>query len=227
MTILVASCYMHREEYQPQPVDWPALIGLLDRSAALVGARHVCITDPYTAPSLPCETHVVPGLPEPLMRAFVMAQMTFVALTEIPGDLVLVGADCLVGKALEPAFDGTFDLAVTSRPGGGPQGLNNGAIYISEAARPHAVNMLARAARTCRTHWGGDQESVAEALHPVPAEHGVEHRHGARVAFLPMPTHNFAPDGPAARGDAYVVHFKGTRKAWMPRWARQQLGIGV
>lgn len=226
MTVLVVSCYLHREAHQPQPVDWPQLVGLLDRSAARVGARHLCITDAATAPSLPCETHIVAGLPEDLMRAWVAAQHAFLRDHPWPGDLVLVGADCLVARPLAPAFGDEFDVAVTSRPGGGPQGINNGAIYVPAHGRAHAKALLKRACATCRTHWGADQESIAAALSPVPVAPGtIELRHGARIAFRGMRGFNFSPDKAADAGEAFVVHFKGTRKAWMPRWAAQHLGL--
>lgn len=220
---LVVSVFMERDAHKPYTVDWRRLLRLLDASARKFGCRHICLTDPATAHTLPCDTYALEGLPDDLMRAIILAQRAFLASEEFDGDAVLVGADCLVNRDPRPAFEA--DVVVTTRPGHGPGSLNNGAVYCHRAAREHAVALYDRAFALAKPHWGADQEAVAAALAPIPAGFGVEERHGARIAFRPMTTHNHPPDRPVQPSSAYIVHFKGGRKGWMPEWARQHLGI--
>ena len=223
--MIVASFFAARPDQFPDAPDYRPLLALLDRSAARRGVRHVCITDFETAPSLPCSTFAVADLPGPLMQAVIAGQLAFLRSALADNDLILLGADCLVNADPRTAFASRdFDIAVTSRPGHRAP-VNNGAVYVAAGARDLAVALYARAAKMCGTHWGADQESVGEAVAPVPAAHVVSLRHGARILFAPMETHNDAPLSADDPNTAYVVHFKGKRKGFMAAWARRHLGL--
>ncbi len=222
---LVVSVFMDRDDHQPQTVDWRRMLALLDASARKFGCRHVALTDPATAASLPCDTYALEGLPHSLMPAIIRAQRAFLASAEFDADAILVGADCLVNRDPRLAFEEAADIIVTSRPGAGVSAINNGAVYCRLDARAHAVALYDRAIAACRDHWGGDQEAVTAAVAPVPAAHTIEDRHGARIGFRSLTTHNHSPDRLASPSEAYIVHFKGGRKRWMVEWARQHLQV--
>lgn len=223
---LVVSVFMERDAHKPYTVDWRRLLRLLDASARKFGCRHLCLTDPATAHTLPCDTYALEGLPDELMPAIILAQRAFLTSGEFDADAVLVGADCLVNRDPRAAFEAGADVVVTSRPDhGGP--LNNGAVYCPLHGRSHALALYDRATAACRDHWGGDQEAVTEAVAPIPRAYGIETRHGARIAFRPMATHNHPLDRPSQSSEAFIVHFKGGRKGWMPEWASTHLGIAA
>lgn len=224
--MIIVSFYAERRDQFPDAPDYRPLLDLLARSAARFGHRHVCITDAATAPTLPCETFVT-DLPHNLMQAVIVGQLAWLRSAEFTEDAVLVGADCLIARDPAGAFgDGDADVIVTSRPWDDAP-INNGAVYVRHDVRRAVVALYERAMEACGEEWGADQNAVAAAVAPVPAEHGIATRHGLRILFAPMRTHNAAPKSVEdVAAEAFVVHFKGPRKAFMPVWAARHLGIG-
>ena len=225
---VVASLYFRHPDYEPQPADYPALLRALDRTCARFGLAHTVITDAATVPALAgldTWAGTLPADARDLMRGCVALWLQYLRQgAPAASDVVLVGADCLVARDPRPVFDGSFDIALTTRGGGGPSTLNNGTVWCPAAGRAHQVALYERALAGCRTHWGADQEAIAQAAAPVPAGFGVALRHGARVAFLPVKSFNHAPAKPDEPTDAVVLHFKGTRKGWMLPWAERICG---
>lgn len=176
------------------------------------GLRQVVITD---APELgDLEVFSVP-LPVDLMAAILTGQHRFLR-DGPPGDVMLVGADCLIGADPRPLFDGTFDLAVTTHPFDDCI-LNTGLMAVSDARRWTTSRVWHRALALVGPVWGDDQLALASVLRPT-LRHGVEDRDGLAVKFLPVPGYNDAPDDVRHALAALVLHFRGPRKAWMAEW---------
>lgn len=167
------------------------------------------------------------ALPQNLMRALITAQLEFFRRWDGSRAVVFLDVDCLVARDLSTAFDGSFDLAVTNRQSGGDQPINNGAMYFAPVGTNRfAVELLERTLASCSDdcRWGEDQVALARALAPMPEAHGVVVRHGTRVGFLSLKTHNVAPVLPGImhKSNPYVVHFKGRQaKEWMGTYARR------
>jgi hypothetical protein len=218
--VTVASFYCDRRADYPDAADYLPLLGLLQASCDRLGHRHVVLSD---APVPGFETFVTP-LPRSLMPATLMAHRDWIARGDWKGGTALVGADCLIGRNLTDAFDGTFDLLFTSRAHR-QWPINTGLILVAEGVRIKASQAWARAAADCTDEWGDDQVRIAQMFGPVPEAHGVYERRGLRVKFAPLSSHNFTPKALDVASDAFVVHFKGPRKAMMAPWAAKHLGI--
>jgi hypothetical protein len=214
--------------YSPRPshekfIDYIPLLQLQQRTAARFGHEHVVVSD-VDLPGLNVWCPPQP-LPESLMKAIMVGQLSYLnnwVKEANPKKLVLVDGDCLVHRDLSAAFDGTFDLALTSRtPHRSP--INNGVMYADNQDRQGVVNFFEHALANCEDHWGGDQEAISGAAAPVPEEHGVvKIRQGIRVKFVSLETHAVVPTqaGMRHKRDPFMVHFKGEKaKEWMELYA--------
>jgi hypothetical protein len=219
--VTVASFWCDRRDDYPDAPDYLPLLALLQKSCDRFGLRHVVLSDALV-PGF--ETFVSP-MPRALMPATLFAHRAWIAGGDWKEGTALVGADCLIGRDLRECFDGSFDLLFTSRPGHRRWPINTGLICVTEEARIRAAHAWARAAADCTAEWGNDQVQIARMVEPIPEDHGIVERRGMRVKFAPLATHNFTPKRPEIASDAFVVHFKGPRKAMMGPWAQQHLEI--
>jgi hypothetical protein len=210
--VIVAPFYAPRPDH-PKFRDYIPLLRLQDRSVRHFGHIQTVLTDSaFVArlfPALRAE------LPHALMKASHAAQLAALQ-AGLPGDLVLTGADCLLGRDPAALFDGSFDLAATTHPFSDCI-LNTGAIFVPKGCGSKVAKFWEQALRTCGDHWGDDQRSLAAAL-GATLERGLHDRGGLRVKFLPCRDHNWAPDHAEDPCTATVVHFRGPRKDWMAQW---------
>jgi hypothetical protein len=210
--------------FTPRPnhakfIDFRPLLQLQRKTALKFGHRHVIISDGHFKGF----DFFTTELPQSLMLAIMVGQLNFLRAWDGEHPLVLVDVDCLVARDLTKAFDGTFDLGLTSRPDDKVAPINNGAIYIAPGNKAGVVKFFERALSLTKKHWGGDQEAISKAAAPIPPVHCVEERDGLRLAFLSMRSHNVVPakEGACHKSGPYIVHFKGLeRKPWMHTYAK-------
>lgn len=184
------------------------------------GHRHLIYSD---APVPGCDVRITP-LNVNFSRAMVEAQRAAIEAWDDVGHLVLADGDVVIERALDAAFDGTFDIGVTNREVAS-EPVNNGVIYLRAGSRAAGLAVWDATLAVCGTAWGEDQLALARALAPVPLK---EHRNEPReiagvkfiVGFLPCATFNMTPHVNGREGDpAYAYHYKGDRKQKMLDYA--------
>lgn len=217
MTVEVCTVWAPRPAHEKWDPIYPSLIDLQRRSAHRWGARHMTVTDDADYRGDATLLTELPYSVMPAMIAGVISRLQRGA----DCDIVFVDCDVLVGRELEPAFDGTFDLGLTRRAHPDKIYINNGAMYVAKGAADKALRFFRYALQLCGHHWGADQEAISMAAAPVPAVEGVEMRGDMRLGFLSMKTHNVIPktEGKPHLEHPYVVHFKGPTKAWAQTYA--------
>lgn len=226
--------------YSPRPAEYGARataydepIGILEASCTRLGLRHVLLTEKGNEDSIP---HVPPsrvvaldGTQDlKLMRAIVAGQLAYLqAMGTGEGGTIFVGVDCLFLKDPSPVFDGgDWDVAVTVGPYS-PGALNNGAVFLAPGKNAEATRFYDLAFANCPDEWPGDQQAIQRICYPLLKPGSIADRHGVRVRYLDMDTHNLppaCPDDPAIPG-ACMLHHKGARKEFMGAVAEQWLGI--
>lgn len=203
--MIVTSFYAYR--YDQWGCDYPALMRLLAASCARFGLRHVAIGD---KPLDGLETFVC-DLPNNLMLAILDGQRQFLAAH--PGPALMVGADCLITRDPRPVLAG--DMTITIGPFGDCE-MNTGAIWCADG--PRCAPVWQAAIDSGPTEWGEDQTSLYTAVRASWLD----------VRRVRCEDHNWAPDYLAhPAGMPTVVHFRGTRKAWMAEWARMHMGLTI
>ncbi len=217
--IEVVTVFAGRDEY-PQWRDFLPLLELQRRTAEKFGHRHVVVSD---GPLQGFDVLQV-ELPRSLMHLQLTGQVEYLKQWSGEHHVVLVDADVLIARALEAAFDGSFDIGLTRRENPIAP-INNGVMYVAAGARRAAIKFYSKALGLCREHWGGDQEAIGMAAAPVPDRYRTERRAGCRMAFLSMRTHNVTPrrEGAVHQHSPFAVHFKGDRKGWMKTYAESFL----
>lgn len=225
----VVTVFAPRDEY-PHWRYYLPMLELQRRTAEKFGHRHIVVTDVQGLREFGDQRGIiVADLPQSLMHLQLAGQIAYLALWSGEYPAVLVDADCLIGRDLQPAFDGArFDLGLTSRDD--PRcAINNGAMYVVPGGKAAVLGFFRAAYELCGEHWGGDQEAISQAAAPVPVPREgrpkVALRHGARVAFLSMRFFNCTPrmeGAEHATSKPFVIHFKGEeRKPWMRTYAER------
>ena len=226
----VVTVFSPRPEH-PQWRDYMPLLRLQRDSAAHFGHRHLMVTDEpedmREFESLAVE------LPRPLMLAQLAGQVAYIEQWGGERPAVFVDADCLITRALDEAFDGTFDLGLTHRDDA-TSPINNGAMYVAPGNRDGVLRFFRGALAVCGEHWGGDQEAISAMAAPVPTisldketrKHAptiIEDRDGLRIGFLNGLDYNVSPkeEGVRHARNPFVVHFKGDTKGWMKTYAEK------
>jgi hypothetical protein len=217
--MIVASFYAPRPAHPRHVYDFLACLRIQRASCARFGCRQLVITDAGTLDDLPIFRT---PLPHDLMPAILAGQLALLE-SNPTDDLLLIGADGLLGRDPRPLFDGSFDLAVTTHPFADCI-LNTGLIAVPAGLAIKVASIWRRALARCGVLWGDDQLALSSVLRPT-LHHGVLLRGDLHVRFLPVPGFNDAPDHEQDRIDALVVHFRGPRKAWMAAWAERHLGL--
>jgi hypothetical protein len=222
--------------------DYWELVELLFASAERThpGCSLALLTDERTrvpAALARCAVSRHPIDPARLMLGRLEAQLRFVESAGA-GDLALLDSDMLVNGNLAPVFARDFDLALTHRDD--PEmPLNGGLILIRAGGAAGAASFLrAMLACYCERHaahaaWWGDQLAMIDVLGRASY---AERRSdtvvagSCRILLLPCDTYNFSPpEDPLSITYPWdgkvVLHFKGQRKAFMPRyWRRAVIG---
>ncbi len=217
--MIAASFYTPRPNHPRHRYDFIECLLQQRASCAKYGVQQVVITDQDLGHDLLC---FQTPMPEDLMPAIIKGQMDFLrwatgSHAANAMDIMLIGADGLLGKDPRPLFDGSFDLAVTTHPFADCI-LNTGLICIPAGRAGQVATVWEQALAQCGVEWGDDQLALAAVIRPT-LNHGLEDRPWGRTKFLPVPGHNDAPDSLDHRIDAYVCHFRGPRKQWMKSWA--------
>jgi uncharacterized Rossmann fold enzyme len=217
----IVSFYAPRPEH-PFFQDYLPFLEILGESCRKYGHRHIIITDAdLKTEAGECFTV---DLPRQLMKAANAGQLAYLRSEHAKVDSVLVGADCVLAKDPREVFDKMlFDVAFTTGPFTDCI-LNTGAIFVRGGAP--VSHIWARALETMGEEWGDDQKSLAAQVHPT-LHPSVTAGPGPIIRFMPVDPYNLAPENP---GDdcarAYVLHFRGPRKAWMKDYCAKWLGIG-
>lgn len=209
------------------------------------GARYVVITDGETARHLAphVEVFVVEAPKMGFMRASMWSQSEFLRLAQ--DDLTILAApDCIANRRLDEATAPNMGLAITYRR---PPNTINNVAYVRDNKK--ACWFLERAMKALDAYpadqtiwlnhgwhnihdWGGDQDSWRDALgefYSVESDKGIKIAvpDGELVFLVPCETHNHfirRTGGPkAGTFKAYILHFKGPRKAHMPVFVEQYL----
>jgi hypothetical protein len=199
----------------PQWRDYSELLALQARTVRRAGHRHVVVSDV----ALPQYEVLDTELPDSLMHALLAGPLAYFEEWTDDHPVVVLDMDCMVCRPLEAAFDGNWVMAFTSR-----ELDQNGAMYFAPGSRRAAIELFSYALKVCRKGWGGDQEAIAKALHPVPmSQHGVQERLGVRVGFLGCELYNYTNkrEFPDWSDERFVVHFKGDKKPWAKRFVEE------
>lgn len=216
--MILASFYAPRPEHPRHRYTFEALLDLQFASCRCLGVRQVVISD---TDRLSVDGDIfVATLPHALMPAIIAGQLALLD-SNPDDDLLLTGADCLLGADPRPLFDGSFDLAVTTHRFDDCI-LNTGLIVVPRGQARAAAPIWRRALARCGERWGDDQQALAREIRPT-LKHGVEDRDGLRVRFLPVPGFNDAPDNARDGIRPVIVHFRGPRKAFMAEWSARFL----
>lgn len=215
--MILASFYAPRPEHPRHRYTFEALLDLQFASCRRYGVRQIIVSD--TGLLVDGEVFVA-KLPRALMPAIIAGQLALLD-SDPDDDLLLTGADCLLGADPWPMLDGSFDLAVTTHRFDDCI-LNTGLIVVPRGKAKAVAPLWRRALACCGERWGDDQLALARAIRPT-LTHGVEDRDGLRVRFLPVPGFN---DAPASSHDGIrpvIVHFRGPRKGFMAEWSARFL----
>lgn len=211
----------------PKWRDYAPLMALQHQTVVRAGHRHVVVAERAT--DVPADyTVVMAELPDSLMHAILAGQLAYVRQWSGDYPFVLADLDCMVCRDLAPVFDGSFDIGLTRRDNPVAP-IQNGAMYFAAGCKPAAIAFLERALELCGAHWGGDQEALAQAVAPVPAEPCLQTRFGARFAFFSTRLLNYSPKaGRFKRNDKrFIAHFKGETKDMAAHYAKVFLGVVV
>lgn len=193
------------------------LLNYQRRTVQQYGHQHLVVTDDEKVPAEHTKFHC--ALPDQVMPAMIAGVLERLA-QPVDSHLLFVDVDVLIGRNLEEAFDGSFDLGLTRRISHKAP-INNGAMYVHQDGIEHAQRFFRCAYALCGNHWGADQEAISQAAAPVPEVEVVEDRDGMRLAFLSMKMYNCVPKNKGLRhtDNPYVIHFKGGTKAWAKEYA--------
>lgn len=225
MTIDVVTFFTPRPGTKHSVVDYGKLLKWQKASAETFGHRHILISD-HIYKGMNCWRPTVP-LPQSLMKAILVGQIDYIEHGwDGTTPTVLADIDCLIARSLDGAFDGQFDLGLTSRPHDSAR-INNGAMYLG-GNKAGVAAFFKQALEYCGDHWGGDQEAISRAAEPIPPGHGnmqTEDHNGLRLRFLPMLNYAVSPDAEGIKhvnANPFIIHFKGLKcKPWMKTYAQK------
>lgn len=187
------------------------------------GHHHVVVTDDPAAERRGFNLMRAQMQPS-LMRALIEGQIIYLRQWTEQRHLLLADIDVLVAPEIEQAFDGTFDIGLTSRklPG---QEIQNGVMYFHRGSKRAALELMEKTLELCGEAWGTDQAALSKAAGPIPDDHCIVERYGVRFAFLPCETHNFtAKHSVPKQAGHYAYHFKGRTKMFAKGMAARMLG---
>lgn len=227
----VCSFWVHRPLEHPNAFDYTVLLRILQESCDRLGIRHVVLTD-HATQALDRWPHGIEGwasdLPQPLMQATTRAQSNYLA-SGPDGDVLFVGADCILLANPLKALPAEPALCLTYRHPSANYPINNGFMLVRRHSLPQVAALYQRIADRTGAKWCDDQRSIRAELEPMPATCGIHERAGMSIAFVPMKRFNHLPkdvDDPA-RGRT-MLHFRGKqhatgqhRKDFMVSWAQR------
>lgn len=204
--MIVASIFAPRLKEDRWGCDYDRLLMLLESSCRKFGLRHVVISDsPRPQPLVTKEYE----LPEKLMQLLLDGQRQLLA--ESDEEVLLVGADCLVGQDPRNLF--LSDITITVDASFSDCYMNTGAIWCRNGKQCAPVWEAALAKKPVQ--WGQDQVALYTAI----LESDLE------VVEISCNEHNRAPDYRLDPRISTVVHFRGRRKSFMEEWAKNYLGV--
>lgn len=191
---------------------------------AMPDARIVHLTDQETAPIIGVDEVIRNDYDGIHLMTFRLAQ--FACLR--PCEVVFLDTDVIMEKDLGPLFSAGFDAALTRRNNviRDPTGINaaevmpyNTGVMLS---KPSGWDLWYNAWKYCETlpdatqRWWGDQYAIKAVAKAAPL----------RILELPCDLYNYSPDREEEDlSERFIVHYKGQRKRWMVRRAREELGL--
>lgn len=200
--MIVASFYASR--FEKWDCDYDKLLLLLDKSCKKLGLKHYCISDsPRTVDTFQC------SLPENLMEAILDGQRQF--LERSRGQVLLVGADCLIREVFEIE---TPHMVITTHDGFSDCRMNTGAIWC---CGKECAPIWQQALKYNLKDWGDDQIGLYRAVC----------NSNLVIEEVPCEQYNWAPEDVDDPCPSAVIHFRGSRKQFMPEWAEKHLGIKI
>lgn len=189
------------------------LIASVRRAMPRVSVLH--LTDPDTAP--------IEGVDGVAVRpAQPIALACLDAYAACDGDWLFVDTDVIVQRDVRHVFDRPFDIAVATREGTflpkeigskfmDRMPFNKGAVFSRCPAFWRAAADRLRTMSSRRQQWMGDQQAMNDVIATGQF----------CVAVLPA-AYNYPPrERQEDLRDQFVVHYKGSRKAWMPAWGQR------
>lgn len=207
--MIVASFYAPRFE-KWDGCDYDQLLLLLDKSCKKLGLEHVVISDEIRPE--PLKT-IKFDLPENLMQAIISGQGKF--LDRTPGEILLVGADCLLTKRFYVKGMSNIDLVITTDDEFSDCRMNTGMIWCQDG--PTCAPIWHEALRARPDKWGDDQTCLYSAIK----------NSNLIIAEVECNKYNKAPESISDNANlATVIHFRGgNRKKFMHKWAERHLDI--
>jgi Tfp pilus assembly protein PilF len=235
------------------PFEKPDYRMMLVQAAAIArqrapGARIVLLTDERTDP--PAELRVdriVRGKVDGarLMSDRMRLERDFLASGTAAGGVVFLDSDVAINRSPEEIFDGSFDVALTWR-GNPPDAPFNGGVALyrtgpaairfydhlieTHAALEQYPAVIARFPEGMARWWGHQLAMAATVGWNEFARRRSDRLaiDGAAVRFLSSDDYNFAMDPalptPPGLDRRFFIHFKGSRKAGLARYAETVLG---
>lgn len=200
----------------PKAWDYMPMLALLEKSCKRYGHRHIVLSDV----ELPGFEVFRTDLPHELMPATLKAQRDYLLAVNEP--TLMTGADCVLGMDPAAVFERDFDVAMTTDrfPG---FCLNTGAMFIKDCGL--AAAFWDKALQQCGDVWGDDQIALERAFGATPEPSVRVTPEGQVIECLPMFPYHYAPRNVDAVREAYVLHFRGKRKAFMAEYCRRHLAL--
>lgn len=219
----VVTTWTPRPQHPKWRNDYITLLNAQRQTVQYFNHKYTIVTDDPLLANRP-ETVFIP-LPESLMHAMIVGVIERLK-RPIGEHIVFVDYDVLVASSLNNAFRDTFDLGLTHRINE-KSPVNNGVMYVNKDGAAKALKFFEKALERCEEHWGGDQEAISCAAHPVPDEDCIEVRKDITIAFLNMRKYAAVPKVKDKRHDIrpYCVHFKGDIKDWMLSYFDNVIGV--
>lgn len=198
--------------------DWHGAIRALERSARTnLVAETILFTDHATTVQRPA-TRIGDAKSEGVMLWLLDAQAAAVRASS--GPLLMVSPDTLIAGRLDMLF-GDWDVCLLTRKS--PKPIINSVIAVrASAAVADFWDNVARRARglpSASREWGADIDALVETLEVQPCEAACRETCGIRVRLVPVDG-IFETVAPGVRRPPVPIwDFKGSRKAWMPKYA--------
>jgi tetratricopeptide (TPR) repeat protein len=235
------------------PFEKPDYRAMLVQAAAIArhrapGARIVLLTDEHTQPPAGLRVDRIVRGPvdgSRLMFDRMRMERNFLASGDATGGVVFLDSDVAINRSPAEIFDGSFDVALTWRTNPWDAPFNGGVtLYRAGPAALRFYDHLIATHAALETfaavkarfpegmaRWWGHQLAMAATVGWDEFARRKSDRmtvDGTAVRFLSSDDYNFAMDPalppPEGLDRRFFIHFKGSRKAGLARYAEAVLG---
>lgn len=203
--------------------DYLELLKMAFASAKLHGCETILVTSSDIGVGQDATIKVPHAGEDVLMPSILEAQKAYIDSALFDSNSILFSPDALVARSLGPVFDKSFDLGVT-------QGttmdypINNGVIYIRPETKEQLSKLWSDMIARCKTYlpkfqkWYGDQKAMQEIIKEAgDRPYGLNVKRLLSRPYNACFSHhrNWCAYDDLTWHTAYVLHFKGERKARM------------